>query len=63
MEKPAVTLYTYINRHAGPPNNTKNKAMWYIVKRVVIIYDIIAIEPYNKTVGENSVEHRNVMIL
>ena len=26
-EKPTVILYTYINRHAGPPNITKQKTM------------------------------------
>ena len=29
-EKPTVILYTYIiNRHAGPPNNTKLKIMQF----------------------------------
>ena len=40
-EKPTVILYTYINRHAEPPNIIK-----YIVKRVVITYDTSAIKPY-----------------
>ena len=30
---------------------------------VVIIYDSGAIEPCNNTVGANSVDHRNVMML
>ena len=50
-EKPTVILYTYviINRHAGPPNNTKPKTMQYItIKKEVIIYDNDAIEPYKK---------------
>ena len=38
-EKPTVIMYTYINRHAGPPNKTKLK------KGVVIIYDNSAVEP------------------
>ena len=39
-EKPTVILYTFINRYAGPPSITKQKAkMQYIVKRIVIIYD------------------------
>ena len=36
-EKPAVILHTYINRHAEPPSITKQKALKYIVKGVVII--------------------------
>ena len=40
-EKSTVMLYTYINRHAEPPSITKSKTMQYIVKRVVIIYDVI----------------------
>ena len=40
-EKPTVIVYTYINRHAGPPNKTKQK------REVVIIYDNSAIEPYS----------------
>ena len=41
-EKPTVTLYTYINRHAGTPENNEkppNKT-WYIV----IIYCYIGCE-------------------
>ena len=39
-KKPTVIPYTYINRHAEPPNITKQKTLRYIVvKRVVIIYD------------------------
>ena len=40
-EKSTVIPYTYINRHAEPPSITKSKTMQNIVKRVVIIYDII----------------------
>ena len=47
---PPLYLYTYINRHAGPPNKTTQKTMRYIIKKVVIIYDNIAIEPYNNRV-------------
>ena len=57
--RPTVILYTYINRHAGPPNTTKQKTIQYIIEKVVIIYDNNAIEPYNnrglgqqKNVGE-----------
>ena len=46
-EKPTVKLYTYISRHAGPPNKSKQKIMQYIMKKAVIIYDNNAIEPYN----------------
>ena len=45
-EKPTVILYTYINRHARPPNNSKQVTVQYIIKKVVIIYDKNAIEPY-----------------
>ena len=45
-EKLTVILYTYINSHAEPPSITKQKTMQYTVKRVVIIYDNSAIEPY-----------------
>ena len=51
-EKPTVILYTYINRHAGPPNITKQKTMQYVVERVAKIYDnISAIEPSYKNRG------------
>ena len=47
-EKPTVMLYTYyINRHAGPPNNTENNVVLYKVKKFGIIYDNMAIESYN----------------
>ena len=52
-EKPTVVLYSYINRHAGPPNKTKQKTMQYMIKRVVVVilpYTIIivpSITPYN----------------
>ena len=45
-EKPTVIPYTYINHHAEPRSITKQKTLWYIVKRVVIIYDNSAIKPY-----------------
>ena len=46
-EKPTVILYTfYINRHAEPPSITKQKTLYDIVKRVVMIYDNSVIEPY-----------------
>ena len=36
-EKPTAILYTYINRQAGPPNKTKQKAMYYrTVKQTAI---------------------------
>ena len=39
-EKPTlILLYTNINRHAEPPNITKQKTLLYIVKRVAIMYD------------------------
>ena len=39
-EKPTFILYTSINRHAEPPNRR------HYSKRVVVIYDKSAIEPY-----------------
>ena len=45
-EKPTVILHTYVNRHVQPPNIATQKTMLYIFKRVVIIYDKSAIEPY-----------------
>ena len=39
-------MYTYINRHAEPPNITKQKTLKYIVNRVVIIYDKSGIKQY-----------------
>ena len=52
-EKPTVILYTYINRHAEPPNitNISHCCSIYIVKRVVIIYDSSAIAPYKNSRG------------
>ena len=47
-ENPTIILYSYINRHAEPPNITKQKTLEYIAKRVlliVIIYDNSVIEP------------------
>ena len=44
---PLCCTLTYINRHAGSPNNSKRIIVQYIVKQVVIIYDKNAIEPYN----------------
>ena len=41
-EKPTVIRYTYINRHAEPPNITKQKTLEYIVIR----YDNSGIEQY-----------------
>ena len=52
-EKPTVILYTYINRHAGAANNTKQKQCSTLLNRLVIIYDItvpsnhVAIETYS----------------
>ena len=40
-EKPSVMLYTYINRHAGPPNKNRNKNIL-----VLIIYSNSAIDTY-----------------
>ena len=54
-EKPTVILYTYINRHAGPPNITKQKHVVHSEEgTVVIIYDnSAAIEPYkNRDLGQ-----------
>ena len=52
-DKFTVILYTYINRHAEPPNVIEQKALQYIVKRVVIIYDNISIEPHkNRGLGQ-----------
>ena len=46
-KKPTVILYTYIDRHARPSNNSKkNTVPQYITKQVIIIYDKKAIEPY-----------------
>ena len=43
----------YIDRHAEPPDITKQKTLLYIVKRVVIIYDNSSIEPYtNRGLGQ-----------
>ena len=38
-------LIYIIDRHAEPPNIAKHKTLYYIVKRVVTIYDNSAIEP------------------
>ena len=43
-EKPTVVLYTYINRHAEPPNIPKT--LQYIVKKVVLMSIIV---PSNHT--------------
>ena len=44
VENPTIRLYTYIYHHAEPPN---------IFKRVAIIYDNRAIEPYkNRGFGQ-----------
>ena len=54
-EKPTAILYTYINRHAEPPIITKQKTLYYIVKRVLIVitYDNSFIEPYkNRGLGQ-----------
>ena len=51
-EKPTVILYTYISRHAGPPNKTQQKTMQYISKRAVIINDNSAIEPKHRGLGQ-----------
>ena len=48
-ERPTVILCTYINCHTRPPDITKTKQ--YIIKKVVIIYDNNAIEPYNNKRG------------
>ena len=48
-EKPAVILYTHINRHAEQPRITKQ----YIVESVAIRYDNSAIEPCkNRGLGQ-----------
>ena len=50
-EKPTVILYTYINRHAEPPNIAKHKTLQYIVT----IYNNSPIEPYkNSGLGQQS---------
>ena len=46
--KDKASTWCYINRHVEPPNITKQKTLYYIVERVVlivIIYDNSAIEP------------------
>ena len=46
-EKPTVIMYPYINRHAGPPNITKQK------RAVVIIDDNSAVELYtSRSLGQ-----------
>ena len=37
-EKPSVILYTYINRHAGTPEKTKQRQCSTPLHMVVIIY-------------------------
>ena len=46
-KKSTVILYTYINRYARPPNNSKQLTVQYIVKQLVITYDKNVIQPYN----------------
>ena len=58
-ERPTVILYTYINRHAGPPDTTKTKDnIVHNYKGVVIIYDNNAIEPYNNRGLGSTVKRR-----
>ena len=45
-EKPIVVLHTYINRHAGAPNETKQKQCSTQLYRLVIVFDNSAIEQY-----------------
>ena len=40
-------LYTYINRHAGTPDKTKQKRCSTLLNELIILYDNSAIEPYN----------------
>ena len=39
-EKPTVILYTYINRHAGTPNTTKQKQRVHPLNSVIIYNNI-----------------------
>ena len=60
-EKPTGILYTYyINRHAEPPNITKQKTL--CVQRVVIIYDNSGLERYKIIVGKKSRMKRQTII-
>ena len=59
-EKPAVTLYTYTNRHAEPPNITHYHSNTYlVVTRVVIIYDNSAIAPYRNINSRGLGQHNS----
>ena len=52
--------YTYVNRQARPPNNSKQKTIRYIIKEVVIIYDKNDIEPYkSRCLGHSKFSGRN----
>ena len=65
-ETPTVILYACINFHAGPSNKTKQKTMQYIIiKKVVIIYDTNAIEPYsNRGLSQQyNVEEKPTVVL
>ena len=56
-EKPAVMLYTYINRHAGTPDKNKTKHFQYIIKcGFIIIYSNSAVDLY--AIKAYSLEHK-----
>ena len=45
-KKPTVILYTYINRHAGPPNITKQKTTEYILIVKAALYTMVPRSPF-----------------
>ena len=46
-EKPAVILYTYINRHPGTPSKTKTKARMSLLDYSSIYFDEINLQVIN----------------
>ena len=49
-ERPTVILYAYTSiAIPGHQTQQKQKTIQYVIKKVVIVYDNNAIEPYNNT--------------